>query len=376
MAQAQTISNRTFVWKGIYFNTMEYCLITVHDIGSTYSGRITGIVNYEPVCIEYEIEADDAYHITSFSIRSVAESVVKIFLQRKNNKWTDGSGHHNSQFDDCIDIDISLTPLTNTFPINNLKLSVGESKSINVIYIDPISQNVKKALQKYTCLGPNKYRYENLASGFTADLHVDAEGMIVNYAGAWSRIYPEQTTAMMLRSVARDERLSEVLIASQGSTALASNADLYAALIGSWEITALDYTDHNKKVASTGEWHFSWVLEGRAIQDVLIAPERTLREPGMSRLHNRYGTTLRIYDYETQQWNVNWFNPVVGSQNSLIARAEGKRIVQEGTGPDGTRLRWIFDDIKPDSFHWYGEVSYNNGDIWQLQTEFWGKRIN
>jgi hypothetical protein len=355
---------------------MEYCHITTHDTGSTYRGRITGVVNDKPVCVEYELETDDAFHITSFNIRSFADGTENISLQKKNGQWMDASGHHLTQFDDCTDIDISLTPLTNTFPINRLKLNIGESKSIHVIYIDPVSQNLKKAEQRYTCLEIDKYRYENLASGFTSDLTVDSSGLIVTYPGAWQRIYPGQTNPPLQSSTENNKAFAAALISNHPSTDLEVDANLYSDLIGSWKVTVLDYTDDDKKVASTGEWHFSWVLEGRAIQDIWIAPERTQRESGMSKWNNRYGTTLRTYNTETHRWDINWFNPVTGIHNSLTARLEGKRIVQEGQESDGTLIRWIFDDIKPDAFHWYGEISTDKGNTWQHKADFWAKRIN
>ena len=41
-----------------------------------------------------------------------------------------------------------------------------------------------------------------------------------------------------------------------------------------------------------GEWYFSWVLEGMAVQDVIVLP-------GFE-----YGTTLRVYNPDTHAWDV------------------------------------------------------------------------
>lgn len=93
----------------------------------------------------------------------------------------------------------------------------------------------------------------------------------------------------------------------------------YDQLIGSWEVDVFDYKPDGTRRVSSGEWHFAWVLEGRAVQDVLIVPPRgarRLREvPGPG---NRYGTTIRVYDPSRDAWNVTWFNPVAGIQGELI----------------------------------------------------------
>jgi hypothetical protein len=42
-----------------------------------------------------------------------------------------------------------------------------------------------------------------------------------------------------------------------------SAAAVYDWLIGDWEADVHDYQDDGVKKVSKGEWHFSWVLEGR-----------------------------------------------------------------------------------------------------------------
>jgi hypothetical protein len=58
----------------------------------------------------------------------------------------------------------------------------------------------------------------------------------------------------------------------------------------------------------------------------------------------------------------------------LCRRAEGNDIVQIGTYAPGVQLRWRFTEIKPDSFHWLGEVSHDDGKTWQLQVEVCARR--
>src|SRR5580692_2635318 len=63
------------------------------------------------------------------------------------------------------------------------------------------------------------------------------------------------------------------LISSGPSSAMPkSAASMFGWLVGDWEADVYDYKDDGTKTVSKGEWHFSWVLEGRAIQDVWIVP--------------------------------------------------------------------------------------------------------
>jgi hypothetical protein len=152
--------------------------------------------------------------------------------------------------------------------------------------------------------------------------------------------------------------------------------DLYGWLVGSWELDVLTYGVEVGDRHIKGEVHFSWALEGRAVQDVWIMPRRSERTPDLLKTGNMYGTTLRVWDPAIQAWRVTWINPVTGARDELIGRRSGKDLVQIGTHADGTPIRWIFSEITPDSFRWTGEALEPDGQTWKLQGEFRARRIN
>src|SRR5262249_28660432 len=153
-------------------------------------------------------------------------------------------------------------------------------------------------------------------------------------------------------------------------------SDLYGWLIGSWELDVITYGVDVRDRHVKGEVHFSWVLEGRGVQDVGIIPRRSERTPDLPKTCNMYGTTLRVWDPALQAWRVTWINPVTNSRDELIGRRSGKDLVQIGTHADGTPIRWIFSEITPDSFRWTGEALEPDGQSWKLQGEFRARRIS
>ena len=158
------------------------------------------------------------------------------------------------------------------------------------------------------------------------------------------------------------------------SQEIPESEDLYGWAIGSWELAVIGYDDGGNVIHSTGEAHFAWVLEGRAVQDVFINPRRSERGPESPKFANWFGTTLRIYDPTIHAWRVNWFKPHDGFRAELIGRRHGKNIVQEGKFPDGTPIRWTFSDITAGSFLWRGE-KFEPGKTWRLQVEFRAQRV-
>ena len=87
-----------------------------------------------------------------------------------------------------------------------------------------------------------------------------------------------------------------VMAASNRSSDIPESQDAYGWLIGSWELAVVGYDDEENVTRSTGEAHFAWVLEGRAVQDVFINPRRSERGPSSPKFANWYGTTLRVFD--------------------------------------------------------------------------------
>jgi hypothetical protein len=101
----------------------------------------------------------------------------------------------------------------------------------------------------------------------------------------------------------------EALRAREAAEDRQGTRDLYGPLIGSWEGEVVDHLEDGSERRQTAEFHFAWVLEGRAVQDLWIAPARRGRSgpPGPG---NRYGTTLRFYDPRIDAWRITWINPV------------------------------------------------------------------
>jgi hypothetical protein len=164
---------------------------------------------------------------------------------------------------------------------------------------------------------------------------------------------------------------SSALYAPERSEEISERDDLYGWLIGSWDIDFVDYPSEGTKREGKGIWHFGRVLEGRAVQDVLISLPRPNSLDLKSKQRNTYGSSIRYYDRNISAWRVIWVNPITSIRNDLIARREGNDIVQEGEF-NGQKIRWSFKEITPTSFYWLGEVLERDGTTWKLQAEFRG----
>lgn len=131
-------------------------------------------------------------HITAMSSLVGAHS-VHLFADGAGN-WRDSAGQVIAELYSCLDVDIMLTPLTNTLPIRRLALPVGAASEITVVYVEAPTLAVRPFRQRYTRLadagGRQMYRYESLEDGFRADLVVDVDGFVLDYPDLWRVIWP------------------------------------------------------------------------------------------------------------------------------------------------------------------------------------------
>jgi hypothetical protein len=149
---------------------------------------------------------------------------------------------------------------------------------------------------------------------------------------------------------------------------------LFGRLVGTWDVRVLFYgEDGTKTYDQPGVWSFSWVLDGRAVQDVLVYPnpDSALKNTPGSR---RIGTTLRYYDPRLGAWRVIWLEAVTGDLGVMTGRRAGEEIWIEEEEPDGSLTRWIFAEMEGDRFHWKGTLTRDRGKSWRMGQEMFATR--
>jgi hypothetical protein len=103
--------------------------------------------------------------------------------------WRDANGRPLDVAAGAVDIDLPVTPFTNTLPIRRLNLKKGASADIRTVYITPPNFEIISDPQRYTCIEPlRRYRYESLDSDFVREIDVDADGLVVTYPDLFKRI--------------------------------------------------------------------------------------------------------------------------------------------------------------------------------------------
>lgn len=144
---------------------------------------------------------------------------------------------------------------------------------------------------------------------------------------------------------------------------------IYAPFVGSWDVEVFDLEGDGARRVSRGEWHFAWVLEGRAMQDVFMVPPRGERRNGVLVKGNRCATTLRIFDMASGLWRVHYFNATTQTEEAFVAKQQGRHIVETAHDATGATVREVFSGVDATTFRWQREVSDGLGS-WKLKSEY------
>jgi uncharacterized protein len=367
------IASREVIWRRVMDDlSFEHARLVAGPRGPELSGSVLIAESGAPLLVNYQVACDEHWRTRAAEVEQTWHGARHLLRLEHDGqgRWR-RNGEDAPDLAGCTDIDLGVTPSTNALPVKRLQLPVGGKQEILAAWVRFPEFQAAPARQSYERLAEVQYRYTSLASGFTALIQVDADGLPTDYAGVWRRV-AEAPAAPCTPAVG----FPSALMNNGPSPDLGGLANDFGWLVGGWAADVRDIDDDGRIRVSDGEWWFAWVLEGRAIQDVWIVPSRGKRATGVAEPVSagfRYGTTVRWYDRHADLWRIVWVNPVSGVTNALAGKREGDSIILLGED-QGRRIRWRFDDIRPDSFVWRGEVQDRRGG-WRLGAEFRLRRI-
>lgn len=158
------------------------------------------------------------------------------------------------------------------------------------------------------------------------------------------------------------------LVSDQNPDA-ASGVEQYGQFVGTWTCVPSsrqeDGTQKEGKARPTWVWHY--VLNGTAVQDVWIP------DPENSPAGASMGTNLRVYDPESDTWQMVWATETLGGFQTFTAKMHNGDIVMRGDIAAGQfpahLARITFHNISNDHFDWKYEASaQGDGENWNLHS--------
>lgn len=174
------------VWHGIDVEGLERVrLESVGGPGADAGVRAASVVDSARGRFEYELELGPGWSFRSLRVASTAARGSLELTRSADGEWR-ADGARRSDLEEAVDLDLAMSPLTNSLPIRRLRLEVGDSADLVMAFVDA-ELEVFPDPQRYTRLDEHRYLFESLDSDVEAELTVDGRGLVVDYPGLFER---------------------------------------------------------------------------------------------------------------------------------------------------------------------------------------------
>lgn len=180
--------HRTIIWRCLFQPGMEHFTLREVEDGWSLAGTVVAVVDEKPLRVSYAIACASVWHT-----RRVDVSIEHGGAERRLELVATGDGGWQADGQPldsvagCVDVDLGITPATNTLPIRRLNLEVGAGADVVASWVRFPALTIQPLSQRYTRVAERRYRYES-DTGFECELDVDADGIVTNYPGGWEKI--------------------------------------------------------------------------------------------------------------------------------------------------------------------------------------------
>lgn len=177
------------LWRRVDEVSVEHCRLLRLADAYVLDGRVLTMVDAQPFQVHYIIDCDLGWSTRTVqiaTIHGITNQTLQLRRDASGSWWRDGT--RMPEFDGLIDVDLSISPSTNTLPIRRLGLETGAAASTDAVWVRFSALSMERLPQRYTRTDERQYLYESRGGSFTADLEIDDHGMVLRYGDLWARV--------------------------------------------------------------------------------------------------------------------------------------------------------------------------------------------
>ena len=178
---------RTVLWRRLDVAGLEEFRLRESAGGPRLEGTILLAQDAAPLRVDYEIVCTPEWHTRAVRVACVHRGAERrLELAVDGGVWRRG-GEELPALAGCLDVDLSLTPATNTLSLRRLDLAVGAAAQVTAAWVLFPELTVQPLAQVYTRAAPGLLRYES-ATGFKTEVELDKLDLVVRYPPFWERV--------------------------------------------------------------------------------------------------------------------------------------------------------------------------------------------
>jgi uncharacterized protein len=172
----------TVLWQGVESGALDRCRLETGPDGLRLSGTVLTAEFGTPLDVRYTVEAGPDGLTRRVELELDGGAVGRVLLADGAGRWRWQDGPELGEVAGALDVDLTVTPATNTLPIRRLAtLGVGQAADLQMAWVQFPELEVIPSLQRYERLSPDRWRFA--AGDFEAELRVDPDGLVLDYSG-------------------------------------------------------------------------------------------------------------------------------------------------------------------------------------------------
>ena len=148
--------------------------------------RLSGIVltpaHGTPLDVRYLVEAGPDGRTRRVELELDGGATRRVLLADGAGRWRWQGGPELTEVAGSLDVDLTVTPATNTLPIRRLAgLEPGQAADLQMAWVQFPGLEVLASAQRYQRLAADRWHFST--GDFHAELLVDPDGLVLDYGG-------------------------------------------------------------------------------------------------------------------------------------------------------------------------------------------------
>ena len=172
----------TVLWQDVQTGALDRCRLETGPSGLRLSGVVLTPAHGTPLEVRYLVEAGPDGLTRRVELELNGGATRRALLADGAGHWRWEGGPELGHVAGALDVDLTVTPATNTLPIRRLAdLEVGQAADLHMAWVQFPGLEVLPAAQRYARLAADRWRFST--GEFQAELLVDGDGLVLDYGG-------------------------------------------------------------------------------------------------------------------------------------------------------------------------------------------------
>jgi uncharacterized protein len=171
----------TILWQDVETGALDRCRMDAGPEGLRLAGTVLTAEHGTPLDVQYLVEAGPDGLTRRVELALDGGATRRVLLADGAGGWSWEGGPELAEVAGALDVDLTVTPATNTLPIRRLGLEVGQAADLRMAWVQFPGLEVIASAQRYERLAPDRWHFST--DDFSAELQVDPEGLVLDYGG-------------------------------------------------------------------------------------------------------------------------------------------------------------------------------------------------